>query len=99
MGAGCNIAVASCDHSQSVILLYTVTLINLGDAIGNRTLRVEHHTTPSNPLFSCPQIALCNTPVFGRVCVAGGEAFLNSSQNCDVGVDRASWSRMKALYH
>ncbi len=43
-------------------------------------------------------LALCNTPVFTKLCVPGGEAYLNNSKNCEVAVTRETWTRVKLLF-
>ncbi len=98
MEAGCDIAFPVCQSGANPILLYTVFLINLGDPVGDHTLRVERHTTPFFPPFACPLMILCDEPVFTKVCVNGGEGYLNSPRNCEVAVDHASWSKVKSMY-
>lgn len=73
---GCNIAFSTC-QTGPLVLLYTVTVFNVSDADGSRTLRVEQRTQPSDPNFACPSVVNCSPPVFSRFCVAGLSAFLN----------------------
>ena len=96
-GGGANIAFPICqpESGGSFLLLFTVS----GFAVTSptRTFKVERHTTPSNPNFSCPLLFLCDAPVFTRLCVPGGEAFLNGGV-CTVGVEKKSWSSVKSLF-
>ena len=99
LGLGCNIAFVACQSGGTgSILLYTISLLNLSDTTGERTLLVERHTNPSNPNFLCPLFTLCDQPVFTKECVQGGRGFLNSHQNCEFAVNRAAWSEVKSLY-
>lgn len=95
-GNGCNIAFAGC-QSPPFVLLYTISGFASGVA-SPRTLRVLQHNSPSNPLFPCSLLVLCDAPVFTKVCVPGGEAFLNSG-NCTVGVEDKSWTSVKSLFN
>jgi len=61
-------------------------------------LRVVGRTPPQDPMFDCPMITLCDSPVFTRMCVAGGTAIVNPSGECTVAVEAASWSGIKSLY-
>lgn len=99
LGGG-NIAFATCqgdDEHQGFRLLYTVTGF-ASTVINNRTLKVERHTTPSNPSFPCPLLVLCDSPVFTKLCVPGGEGFVNGGV-CTVGVEQKSWSSVKGLFN
>jgi hypothetical protein len=60
-------------------------------------LRVEKHTTPSNPAFQCPVLVRCDAPAFTLGCVAGGQAIINGPP-CTVGAQPSSWSRLKLLF-
>ena len=81
-----------------LVLIGTVTLISF-DPVGEHTLSILADVTPSNPAFNCPQVQLCDNPAFTRVCVAGGQAFLNSSTDCTVAVRAMTWSQIKHLYN
>lgn len=97
IGGGCNIAFPGC-MSGGFVLLYTVQSLALAPVTG-RTLAVTQHTTPSNPNFLCPLVTLCDGPVFTKLCVSGGEAFLNAGRPCTVGVEAKSWSQVKSLFN
>jgi len=96
---GCNIAFAGCQPGTGgVVLLYTVSGFATSPVVNN-TLSINRHTSPSNPLFICPLVTLCDGPVFTKVCVRAGEGFINRSGNpCTVAVEQKSWSNVKALY-
>jgi hypothetical protein len=67
-------------------------------SINNVRLKVERHTTPSNPTFPCVSHFLCDAPVFTQICVDGGEMYINGPSICTVAVDDRSWSAIKSLY-
>lgn len=96
-GAGVNFYFTSCQGPAPVVL-YTITLTNVGDTSGNRTILVERHTMPTNPLFQCPLLVACDPPEYTVACVTGGQAFLNGASECDVALDEVTWSHVKALY-
>lgn len=96
-GAGCNFYFTSCQGPAPVVL-FTITLTNLGDVAGDRTIRVERHTMPTNPLFQCPLLVACDPPEYTVACVSGGQAFLNSASECEIALDDVTWSQVKALY-
>ena len=97
LGAGCNFYFTSC-QGPAGILLYTITVTNLGDVTGDRTLRVERHTMPTNPMFQCPLLVVCDPPEYTVACVAGGQAFLNGSNECEIALEDVTWGQVKALY-
>lgn len=53
---------------------------------------------PSNPQFGCPLVYLCDLPNFTRLCVSGGQAFVNRPGECPVAVESWTWSRVRSLY-
>ena len=73
-------------------------LVFAGTPPQDTVLRVVGRTPPLDPMFDCPMITLCDSPVFTRMCVAGGTAILNPSGECAVAVEAASWSGIKSLY-
>lgn len=96
-GGGANIAFPGCQiGGGGVVLLYSVSFFALSSET-NRTLSVLRHTTPSNLNFQCPLLTLCDSPVFTKVCVNGGQAVINGP-SCTVAVEQKSWSSVKALY-
>lgn len=97
IAGGCNIAFPSC-QSGSFVLLYTIQSVALA-AITPRNFTVLQHTTPSNPNFLCSLVTLCDAPVFTKLCVSGGQGFLNGSVPCTVGVQQTSWSQVKAMFN
>ncbi len=94
---GANIAFPTC-QAGGPVTLYTVTLIATS-VVTDGLFEVVAKTPPSNPNFDCPLVTLCDAPAFTKVCVGGGAAFLNSSNECTVAVEETSWSRLKALYN
>ncbi len=95
-GDGCNFYFTSC--LAPPVHLFTITVTNQGDAIGNRIIRIERHTMPANPMYSCPLLVVCDPPEYSVVCVSGGSAFLNGADECEIAVDHVTWSKVKALY-
>ena len=82
---------------SGVVLIGTVTLISFVP-VGEHTLSILADPTPSQPAFSCPQIQYCDDPAYTRLCVPGGQAFINSSTDCTVAVQAMTWSKIKQLY-
>jgi len=78
--------------------LFLVQGIASGTPPQDTVLRVVGRTPPQDPMFDCPMITLCDSPVFTRMCVAGGTAIVNPSGECTVAVEAASWSGIKSLY-
>ena len=98
LGGGANIAFPGCQiGGGGVVLLWTVSFFAT-TAETNRTLTVARHTNPSNLNFQCPLMTLCDSPVFTKVCVSGGQAVINGP-SCTVAVAQKSWSGVKALYN
>jgi len=95
---GTNIAFPSCQPAgtNGIVLLFTVNGFATS-APSNLVLKTTQHTVPSNPNFQCPLVTICDD-VFTKVCVAGGEAFINGPP-CNVAVTPASWSTVKSLYN
>jgi hypothetical protein len=93
------VAYNSCqgEGASGPVPLGKITLVSI-NPVGEHLLTVEASLTPSNPNFVCPALTLCNDPSYTKVCVAGGQAFLNSSRDCTVAVEERSWSQVKQLY-
>ena len=98
MAAGCNIAFPGC-QAGAVVNLYTVTMFPPAPVAANSIWSVDQHTVPTNPNFQCALLNKCDAPFFTAYCVAGGEAIINGSGNCNVAVEEASWSGVKSLYN
>ncbi len=92
---GTNVAFAGCQPGPWV-LLYTVNTFAVS-ALGPMDWQVLAHSTPSNPDFNCPLLVFCDAPVYTKICVSGGEAFVNGG-TCTVGVAPATWSSVKSMY-
>lgn len=59
----------ACQNSRlSRVLLGTVLAFNTGCAGGSTVLQVVAPAEPTNPFFQCPNLTLCDAPVFTRVC-------------------------------
>lgn len=96
---GCNIAFPGCQPGTGgVVLLYSMTSL-VFSPMATRTLTVLKHSNPSNVNFQCPLVTLCDAPVFTKVCVSGGQAVVNGTGNCTVGVETKTWSNVKAMYN
>jgi hypothetical protein len=96
-GIGANIAWPSCQRPGSGMLL-------LGTISGfspvpptQRTLRIMSRNPPTNPNFPCPLVTLCDAE-FTKLCVPGGEGFINRPIDCPVAVAPATWTQVKGLY-
>lgn len=96
LGDGCNLYFDTCQAAP--VHLYTITLTNQGDTIGDRILRVETHLAATQRTLQCPLQVVCDPPSFTIVCATGGTASLNGRDGCELAVDRTTWSRIKTLY-
>lgn len=94
--SGTNVAFPGCMPGPWV-LLYTVSTFPTSVPAGEIVWKVMAHNNPSNPLYNCPLLVGCDAPVYTKICVSGGEAFLNG-RPCTVGVDQTTWSQVKSLY-
>jgi hypothetical protein len=96
-GVGANVAWPGCqDPGNGLLLLGTISGFSPAPAV-ERTMRVEMRNPPTNINFMCPLVTLCDAE-FTKLCVAGGEAFVNRSIPCNVGVEPATWTQVKGLY-
>ena len=97
MGSGGNIAFNTCQTgSGGVVLLYTVSYF-APDVQTNRVVKVERHSTPTNPNFQCPLHVLCDAPIYTKICATGGQGIINGGP-CTVAAQQKSWSQVKTLY-
>jgi hypothetical protein len=97
ISGGCNIAFPSCQlGSGGVVLFYTVNYF-AADFQADRRVTVLRHSMPSNLLFQCPLMTLCDAPTFTKVCVTGGQGIINGAP-CTVAVEQRSWSSVKNLF-
>lgn len=71
LGTGCNIAFPTCQTADFAVLLYTVNYFVISGT-PRFQLHVEQHSNPSNSLFQCPLVVLCDAPVYTLRCVFGG---------------------------
>lgn len=86
--------------------LVLLAIVDLTSSIGfstnfpnNHYISVTGGAPPSNPGFACPQLLVCDYPVFTKFCVSGGQLIINpAGLSCTVGVEQATWSRVKGLY-
>lgn len=94
---GCNIAFPACQPGPFVPL-YTIQF-TAPAAVSPRAFRIWPHQTPSGPNFLCPLVLKCDAPVWTKVCVSGGQAFLNDpSRVCTVGIESRNWTAVKSLF-
>src|SRR5262245_25172922 len=75
ISGGANIAFPSC-RSGPFVLLYTIQSLSLAP-IPPTIMQTQKHSTPTNILFQCPLVTLCDGPVFTKLCVNTGRAALN----------------------
>jgi hypothetical protein len=92
--ASANIAFESC-QGPGPVLLYTVWCI-MGTQPAPRVLRIERANIPAGPILA-PMLVLCDAPVFTKIWVSGGQAFLNGG-TCTVGVEANTWSAVKSMF-
>ena len=92
---GYNIAWPGCQPGPTVTLA-SIQSLALAPVTG-RTLQILARNPPTNPMFNCPLVTLCD-PSFTKLCVPGGEAFLNRGVPCTVGVSPSTWTQVKGLY-
>lgn len=73
-GAGTHIVFPTCQSGW--VLLFTLHMIAY-DHTGLRELHVTAHQQPSNPLFDCPVLDLCDAPVYTRQCVPASVTYFD----------------------
>jgi len=96
LGTGCSVAMPSCQGgpgSSNLVLLYTLTYFPTDMAV--HIVNVVTSSPPADPLFDCPVVKMCNGD---RYCVTGGYFWFNDFGPCEVGLQPATWSQVKALY-
>ena len=93
---GTNVAFPSCQTGPS-INLYHVNFFASTDLTG-RLISIVAHSVPTNPNFPCSLLNLCDAPIFTKVCVAGGEAYIDGP-DCTVAVEETTWSDVKSLFN
>lgn len=94
--SGCHIAFSSCQSSSSGYVSVCVIRILPVSSHSDIHLQVHPGSWYCNP-FCCPILLGCDAPVYTRICVVGGEAFVNG-QTCTVRVAPSTWGRVKQLY-
>ncbi len=95
VSGGCNIAFPGCEPGPFVPL-YTIQFTSLV-AIGPHTFSIQRHFNSHH--FPCPLVTLCDAPVFTKLCIGGGEAFLNDpARVCTVAVEQQTWSTVKSMF-
>jgi hypothetical protein len=77
------------------LFLYTV-LISAHSARNDVVIRVRPRAEPSFGL-SCPMAYLAGSDP-PAMCAEGGSLFINSTLDCNVGVQPSSWSAVRRLY-
>lgn len=97
---GMNVAWSSCLVGSQALL--RLTLLTLAP-ISNHVIEVKRRYPAPNPNFRTPLFVQCDEPAFSKVRVMGGCYGINVSAGplpCDVvvGVERTTWSQVKALY-
>jgi len=88
------IAFESC-QGPGPVLLYTVWCI-MGTQPAPRVLRIERPTAPYDHNIA-PVLVLCDAPIYTKIWVTGGQAFLNGG-TCTVGVEADTWSAVKSMF-
>ena len=96
-GAGCSITFSECQTRPSfTILLYTINYFPTDGGVHNTNIVTA--SPPFEPQFDCPVMKLCDSPVFTRLCVTGGYFRFNDFGPCEVAIEPARWSEVKALF-
>lgn len=93
LAGGSQIAFPTCMGNVPV-LLYTISSLATGP-FPTRTLGVESHQAPGNPLFPCARVILCDEPVYTSLCVSTGTAQVGAQTT---GVESRAWFLVKGLY-
>ena len=84
-------------------VLYTIDVV-ANAVVDDLQFQIEPRNPPSNPNFGCPQLVLCDRPIFTKVCVDGFACFINSTKavpgRCElpVAVLERTWSSVKQLF-
>lgn len=94
-GSGCNIGFQTSQYGDCVPL-YRVTVFSTTEA-HDVALRVEHRDPPSSPNFECPRVVY-SCPPCSASCAQGGTLYINSSNDCTVGIRAGTWFTVKSLY-
>ncbi|MFQ5601178.1 MAG: hypothetical protein ACE5G2_11585 [Candidatus Krumholzibacteriia bacterium] len=86
------------DPGTGFVTLYSVNVIPTVP-VTDTFLIVGGKLPPTNPLFTCQLVNLCDDPQFTKVCVLGGQAFINpTGPACEVAVAERTWGEIKNLY-
>jgi len=97
-GSGCNIAFFDeCEGPPGGCINLLVVRVLPVSYQANVHLQVMHRTTSHCPIFCCPILTACDSPIFTHVCVRGGEAWINGP-NCTVSTTPSSWGSVKTRY-
>ena len=83
---GCKIGFPSCQVSASGYLLLC-TVDGFATTTSSSCPTVDRHQNPSNPLYMCPLLVLCDAPVYTAMCVC--------TFPCTIAVEPATWSAVK----
>ena len=107
---GIRIASATCQTGAGgTVPLLTISVF-APNLVSDVTVTVNEHLQPADPQFACPLVALCDAPVFTKLCATGIATRINpQGGNCGcqaqcfeacppVAVEPNSWSGIKRLY-
>lgn len=96
LGTGSAVAFFGCQAPPNgVVHLFSIVYFPTDAAVHN--LVVTAASPPADPAFDCPVMRLCGESR-PRLCVSGGWFRFNNIDPCELGVEPASWSQVKALY-
>jgi len=88
--------------TDGLVELFTLQVSGVAvqqDLPNDMHIRVVAGSPPLNPEYPCALLNLCDSPFFTKVCISGGEFIINPQRtNCTVGLEKRSWTRVKALY-
>lgn len=101
-GHGVTVASLCQRPASGAVLLYSVLVLAM-ELETDVEFRIGNREPPSNSLFPCPLLVLCDEPVFTKVCVEGRSCFVNSTveRKCPaepLPVERATWAGIKQIY-
>jgi len=90
----------SCLTSEATVL-YTI-LVLATSVEENVEFRLEMRNPPASPMAHCPNVLMCDFPMFSTICVESVACFVNTTtaRTCEspVAVNNKTWGGVKELY-
>ena len=99
---GVVVAFPTCQRRENgPVVLYTVGVV-ASELENDLQFTVEKRNPPGNPMFQCPELNLCDMPMFTKICVEGRPCHVNatSPRTCDsdLPVQPMSWGAVKEIF-